>query len=162
MKKLLSHLFLFTFLGLIFISCSDDDDDAAAPATIIGAWEAIDSDVDVSMKMNGQELDQTLVEQLLLLVGIDTEILDEDDNSIIEFDEDGTYMITDDSGSDSGTYSLSSDGKTITIDNEIEFNIVSLTATAMSIEAIIMEAFEEEGDAYEITLDLDASFRKVQ
>jgi hypothetical protein len=172
MKKHLLPLLVLLLFSFAIVSCGSDDDDEA-PVSIIGTWEAVSSDVEIAASINGIPLQQELIELFLGSSGFDLEILDEDDNSTIEFKSNGTYVVTDDDGTETGTYTVSNDNKivilTFTDDDdddddspdETQFNIVSLTATNMTVQSLVEDSFEEDGDLIEIALDMEVSLRKI-
>ncbi|MGK7393909.1 MAG: hypothetical protein ACNS62_05035 [Candidatus Cyclobacteriaceae bacterium M3_2C_046] len=146
---------------LIYSSCKNDDEDPS-PATIIGTWETVDTDTEFAVSINGIPLTQQLIELLLEGSGVDFSTIDDDD-AVLEFREDGTYRTTDgDNVSDEGTYSLSADGKVLTLDNSIEMDIVRLTSSQMILQGDINDSFEEDGDLIEIKVDFDVDLQRVE
>ncbi len=171
MKTKLTNLRIFAFvlmLGLILTSCSKDD----APADIIvGTWTV--SNATYSAKIG----DKTLLEYFTDVMGLSAleaqqyALLFEMGMSqgltgTIQVKSDNTYVSNIGGEADSGTWSLTADGKKLTIDSidsePVTFDIVELTSSKLNI--IMMESMNEDlnGDDIPETISatIDITFTK--
>jgi len=139
MKKM--YLMAFAIIGVtVFTSCGDDNEEEAK-ASIVGEWTYADSEID--SKINGAPVLDYLVDTLgmdeetaemfaaLYTSGFDPEL----EGSTITFNADNTYVSkSTGEAPENGTYTISSDGKTITTDANTEdeqtLTIESLTTSS--------------------------------
>lgn len=141
--KFLSVLFLSVAVG--FSSCKKDDGDDAK-ASIVGKW-ALTKEVEIEYE-NGVKVEED----------IETTFQSED---YIEFKSDGKVVFSEVGDTDNGTYSLSSDGKKLTItfsENSVSdiFDIKTLSSTDLVIYTEYTEL--HQGINYKETLEY--SFKK--
>jgi hypothetical protein len=132
--------FLMAILLLFVAGCSDDEDSGATTSELlIGTWNTSAIDIEVSVGS------QTLVDYLIDEVGLSpSEAASQQDQFIdslepeitgsLIFNADNTYSSNFGGGSDNGTWSLSGDGKTITLiegADQIAVSIQSITSTTL-------------------------------
>lgn len=137
------------FLCMI-VSCNDDDENPSNSDLLIGKWSI--STTTIEMNLNGKSLVQYLVQDVGLSQA-EAEMFEEmfEDMLLetfvgtIEFKADKTAIYNIGGDSDTGTWRLSSDGKTLYLDegtiDEMTVTIVELTSSKLSIE---MTQSEEE------------------
>jgi len=137
MIKSIFLLSIVLFLG----SCSKDSDPTpASDSLIIGNWKF--ATVDVTLKVGSQSFVDYLIDQGLTpaeaqlfasAFAADYEDLD----GTIDIKKGGTYSTTSGGSTDTGTWALSSDGKTLTLDkgtsDEFVFTVKTLTATNLNL-----------------------------
>lgn len=174
-------LLLFTaVVALTLTSCSEDDggdgtiaDDVAG--TLEGTWTSGTVTVN-SITIDGQDIAVFLEEfrQLLIELQVPEEEIDalldefeegfsedfEDLDGSLTFNADGTYEISDTSGTDTGTWALSNNDETLTLDggteDELVMNIVSLTDTRFEglVTEEISEDLDEDGTTNEVAISV--------
>jgi hypothetical protein len=161
-KQVKFKFFALLLIGLFtttLTSCNNDDDPSAA--SIVGSWSAIDNDIDVFA--NGSRIPDIAVQSLLRQSGVElSEIFDDD--SILEFKADGTYEARENptAAPETGSYSVSADGKTLTLRNDFTFSIISLTETNLELESQIIDEFEDGGQTVEIRADINVEFERIK
>ncbi len=85
----------------------------------------------------------------------------------IEVKKDGTYTSTLGGSSDSGTWSMSSDGKTLTVDSNsqapVTLNVVELTSNKLHVTFVETDNSDLNGDGTDeaITINADIIFNKA-
>ena len=175
MKESLLKVRTLLLMGLIvFItaSCGEDDDaDSAGTADITGVWAITSSYVEINVG------DKSFVDYLVDVVGVPEadaeEFLDlfkedftEGFPETIEFKSDNTYTVNTDGDTESGTWSLSSDGNTLTLDagttDETDLDVISLSSTAMKIGFTEEESedFDDDGVDEIISITFELNFEK--
>ena len=160
---------------ILFTGCSKDDEVTLTgpESDLIGLWTISENNVSVEAFVG----DQTIIEYLVSVGGIteeeaeliyvqyqDENLSEFDFSGTIEFKSDKTYIsISPPDDQDDGTWKLSSDGKTLTLDEgdpdyEEVLTINSLSSSSMSI-TIIEEDFDDMGDDY-VDIVLTLTFTK--
>lgn len=132
------------FSVLIMSGCGDDPEPTAS---IVGKWQITKAEPKITPSSQAlitflvdQGLDQSDAEDLV------DELLQTDDvdSGTIEIKGDGTYEETDGSQKSTGTWELSSDGKTLTIDKGTQDQAV---ATVQKLDGSSLELdFDYSGD----------------
>lgn len=130
--------YLMAILLLFVAACSDDDDSGAGTSELlIGTWTSSALDIEATVGS------QTLVDYLVDEVGLTPaeaasqqdlffDSLEPEVTGSLTFIADNTYTSSFGGGSDSGTWSLSGDGDTLTLfegSDEIVVNILSISST---------------------------------
>jgi len=129
-----------------FSSCNNDDENTPSDL-LIGEWTfstatmelSIDGKTLVQYLMDEGELTEAEAEIYAdLIFGMVEDEFVLESTVVITIKSNGTYLITDpSSGNDDGTWELSGDGKTLTLDkgtvDEMVFDIVSLTSSTLVI-----------------------------
>lgn len=169
-KELLKYaaFFLLAVSAVAFTACekeSDEDKDEAV--SIVGVWtiQSVSIDVLIAGKTPYEYLLDLGLPADLAQETADEMMLDiekmEDMTGTLELKEDGTYVAefsNDDPDSDdnTGPWELSADGKTLTIDkgsdDEMMFEVLSLTKTSLNIKMVRVEEMEESTDTMEMTM----------
>jgi hypothetical protein len=139
MKITLRVLTTMSAVGIMLLlaNCSKDKDPVPADL-IIGKWEI--ASFNLSVKVGSQTMLEYLMDQGLsreeaqqLVDDFESDYLDVDGS--IEIKKGGTYTSTDNGSTDSGTWELSADGKTLTFDKAdypLVFTITTLTSTNLN------------------------------
>jgi hypothetical protein len=131
---------------LLLASCSKDNDPVPTDL-IVGNWQI--SSVNFTMTVGSQSLVDYLIAQ-----GLSAEeaqvLADEFQTGFAEIDgtieikKGGTYSATTDGSTETGTWELSSDGKTLTMDKgtayEIDFTITTLTSSNLTMTSEVSES----------------------
>ena len=173
MKKI--YLFAFTLIGLsTFSACNNDDEkENAANAALVGTWE--ESATTLEYTINDQSLLDYLVDELemseeeaeayaTLLEDIYGELLMSE--LTVTFNSNNTYSSTVDGETGTGTYTLSADKKTITLDagtqDESLMSVKSLTATQMVVaqELGFQDDLNEDGTDEDILVSVEMTLNK--
>jgi len=144
-------------VACFFISCNNDDENTPSDL-LIGTWTFSSSTMDLSI--NGKTLVQYLIDESglsqseaetladLLFGMIEDEYTPGSDVSI-QIKSDGTYIMTGTDMNDDGTWELSSDGKTLTLDKgteyEMVFDVESLTKSTLTI--LSQQSLEDDFNA---------------
>jgi hypothetical protein len=171
MKLKLLSLRLFSLVlvtGLMFTSCKKDSDPVD---DIVGSWSWQGATFDIMI--GNKTLTQYLVEDggytatdAATLAAIYEEGLEDDFSGTIQVRDDQTYTSTLGGESDSGTWSLSSDRKKLTIDSETDgpfvFDVAELTSSTMKLQASDTYTDDFNGDEVPetMTIDIELSFTK--
>jgi len=149
----------------LLAACGGKDDEIGGSANLVGTWKFSKVDV-VELTVDGKDF----VEYLTSLGFSEAEAQEYEDefsasaednsdiaNVTVEFKADNTY-VSSQPGEDeeTGTWALSSDGKTLTID-DLEYSVKTLTAS--SLVAQIDE--EEVSEGVTIKILIEFSFTKV-
>ena len=168
-KKMIIRNFVFILLtGLILTACSKDD---SPSDNIVGTWTA--GDATFTAMVGTKTLDQYFSEVMGLSAteaGIYTSLftqgIKQAFTGTIQIKADGTYTASMGGGTDTGTWSLSSDGKKLTIDSSTElpatYDVVELTANLLHLNISESETDDLDGDGTPetITMSIDVSFTK--
>ncbi|MDN4165881.1 DUF4923 family protein [Cytophagales bacterium LB-30] len=173
MKKI--YLFAFTLIGLsTFSACNNDEEkETAANAALVGTWE--ESATTFEYTINDQSLVDYLVDELdlseaeaeayaNLLEDVYGELLMSD--LTVTFNSNNTYSSTVDGETGTGTYALSADKKTITLDagtqDESVMSVKSLTATQMVVaqELGFQDDLNEDGTDEDILVSVEMTLTK--
>lgn len=172
MKRKSSNLRNYIFviiLGLILSACSKDDPPASE--NIVGTWTTVSG---IYTAMIGE---MTLTDYFIDVMELTEEeaeavteyfnlLMQEGFSGTIQLKSDKTYTSTLGGDPDSGTWSLSSDGKKLTIDSATDdpftLDVIELTSDKLILE--IVETIEEDlnGDDIpeEITVTIEMTFNK--
>jgi len=169
MKKLLTNLtFLFTIGTLLvyFAGCNGDNNDPDPELTndLLGLWTV--SNIEFDAKVGTQSIIDYLVneggmtqaEAELLWAFYEALLLDElDATGTIEFKANNTYLTNFGGSPDDGTWKLSADGKTLTLDegtiDDMDLTVSSLTSSMLIV--IQTEITEEDIDDDPLTPDVE-------
>lgn len=151
---------VIVLISLMLLHCSKEIDPTPTAADlIIGNWKI--STVAVALKVGSQSFVDYLIDQgftpsdaqlFASAFALDYEDLDGN----IDIKKGGTYQNTSGGSTDKGTWDLSSDGKTLTLDrataNETIFTVKTLTNTNLNLSAELSD--DTSGDMLTIFLDL--------
>ncbi len=162
-KAFFTAFLLCAMTVVCFFSSCNNDDETSPSDLLIGEWTFSSASMDLTI--NGKTLVQYLMDEGELTESEAEILVDslygmiEDDfvpesTVVITIKSDGTYLITDpSSGNDDGTWELSADGKTLTLDkgteDEMIFEVVSLSDSKL----VIVSIQELEDDFNEDTVD---------
>ena len=140
-----SNLLVALIASLFIITSCETNDGESFESDLIGTWNIDDSSFEVTV--DGVSLINFLMttyqvtqQEAQAFINIFTADLGEDASGSITFKKDNTYNVVDGNYTESGTWSISSDGKTLTItgteDNGTDtytddFTIVTLTSMKM-------------------------------
>ncbi len=149
MERLFKNALLSFFMVSILFACSEKDDEEVATAgKLIGVWTYSSSEV--SMTINDKSIKDYYREEFGLTEEQAQEMEDQftEDNEYLEtvftmeFKADKKYIMMDtDDETSEGSWELSSDGKTLTIDGE---EVIIKTATSSKLS--IIEEYSQESD----------------
>lgn len=172
MERRLSNLKILLFIAIltfVFTGCSDDDNGGnPSPAdNLIGTWTV--DNVDITAMVGNQSLTDFFInegglteqEAALAYTLFETFLMAEVTGSIT-FKDDNTYVSNFGGSPDDGTWSLSSDGKTLTLDagtvDEVEIEVVSLTnSTAnMLFAQTVMQDLDDDPMTPDVPIDVEA------
>jgi hypothetical protein len=170
MKKLLLNISCFIFLSsliVLFAGCNGDDDgEEMAGADLIGTWEVTNAELDATVG------NQSLTDYFIDVGGLSPEnasiaytlfetfFLAELDGTI-QFLSNNTYLSNFGNQPDDGTWSLSSDGKTLTFDggtvDETMVTINSLTSTTvnLTLSEEIEEDLDDDPETQDVPIDVE-------
>lgn len=153
-----------------FFSCDNNDDDPKASSDLIGTWTVESSSVDMIIG------DQSIIEFLMEMLSITQEEAEQfagfyledygEFEGTITFKDDNTYVADFGDGIDTGTWKLSSDSKTLTLDqgtdDEAAVNVITLNSTKLEIEISeeSMEDIDEDGIDDEISIKITMTLKK--
>lgn len=171
MKKLLSHLKLLLFIGafiIVFTGCKDEENGGSPEVNnLLGTWTV--DNVDISAMVGGQSLTDWFInvgglsaENAAIAYAIFETFLLAEVSGSITFKDDNTYVSSFGGSPDDGTWSLSSDGKTLTLDagtvDEVQINVISLTnSTAHMVFAQqILEDLDDDPLTPDVPIDVEA------
>jgi hypothetical protein len=150
MKNNRAAFLLFAVLSTsLFYACSSSDDDGPSLATIVGFW-SYDSH-EIEARVNDKDFVTFLIEELgmnevqaqfyqslLIASYVSTEDLQ---STTLEFNEDGTYEVSDGTDTETGTYELKDNSSILLMHSEdsmLEFHVEELSQNRLSL------AFSEE------------------
>lgn len=169
MKK----LFLLAGTVLLFCVLPSCEDDSAPEDELIGTWTS--DEISMNATVNGKTLQQYYMDEFGLTaseaqqwVDMVNSILEDyfPQNITIQFKSDNTYTGTADGEPDSGTWSISSDGKKLTTDpgtvDEMVMDIVELTSDKLHLRMSQNESEDINGDdVYEtLAVAIDMTFTR--
>jgi len=156
-QKLLSTT-LVLFLAITSFSCSKDDEEIATEVGVIGVWtvqsaditldgKSLTSYIEESINQMKSQLGQQYSDEMGEAFAESFESFDmsgEFEGNTIEFkSENNVVIVTDEDGSEEGTWSLSDKLITVTIDGDSQtFEVRSMTSST----AAFVMAFEEMDD----------------
>lgn len=159
------------FLCMI-VSCNDDDENPSNSDLLIGKWSISATTLD--MNLNGKSLVQYLVQDVGLsqpeaemFEALFEEMLQESFVGTIEFKADKTTIYNIGGDSDTGTWRLSNDGKTLYLDegtiDETTVNIIELTSSKLSIEMTQTEEadLDEDGSSENVTVEVSMTLSRM-
>ncbi|MEM6644490.1 MAG: hypothetical protein AAF616_16035, partial [Bacteroidota bacterium] len=175
MKKSLRSLLLAfgLIVALSIVSCSEDEtEEVNVAASLVGTWTGGSISID-AITVDGESLSdylealkQTLVDDFnytaeeaeLFTADLETlfeEDFETDDTGTLTFKSDGTYEGSDASGTETGTWELSSDEKVLTLDKGTDLETViavvsvtdsQFTGTISSTEFIELDEESLDGE----------------
>lgn len=162
--KRLNHLF-FTIVALAMLASCGKDDEGDVKSDLVGSWKFSKIEI-IELSIDGKDFVEYFVEAFGLTEEEAAEFeaefeanfqADADLGDItIEFKSDNTYVSSSpDEEDETGTWSLSSDGKTLTVDDQT-FKITSLTKTQLV--ATLSE--EETQEGVTIKIEVEYTFTK--
>jgi hypothetical protein len=171
MKKRLTifgAILLVMFTGVFLTSCSKDTD---AAADLIGTWTFDDATFDAKVGtktltqylIDDVGLTQTEAQQLLVLFNLQ---MQQEFTGTIQLKSDNTYTGTIGGEADSGTWSLSSDEKVLTIDPDsddpVVFDILELSSHKVVLRGTqsVAEDLNDDGTPETITITLELTLTK--
>lgn len=166
----IGSLLLIVTAMLTFTSCdSDDDKDPSGESLIVGTWTYESSTVDI--KVDDVDLIEYLIDVLELgeeeAEDLELEWQEDFDLGIEswEFEADGTFTYEADEETATGTWSLSNDGKTLTITESGESQSAEVeTLTSGVLELYISDSFDEDlnedGTDEELSIEVTIKLEK--
>lgn len=163
------NYFLVLVTGIVLSSCSKDD--VSTADNLAGTWTVGTSSHTIMVG------DKTLMQYYTGVMGMTTAqaqvfidvynlILQESFTGTIQLNSDNTYTSTLGGSADSGTWSLSSDNKKLTInstaDGPIIFDIISQTANSLELKAVDTVNDDLNGDSIPelITITINVTCNK--
>lgn len=186
--KLHTNLLSYFFLAALFIfsSCQDEEEEPSRRDMLIGTWEIQSGELaDYSATTEFGVITRDNIQTIALVLpeaGEIAEAMEEGadvlfpSGTVITFNEDNSFALNDQEGVTNGTWALSDDEKTITVQapndlgsNQLDFSIASLTEQQIDIALQIdendvnLENFGVENLPLEIesfTIDYNFSFIK--
>jgi len=164
----LSGIILVLIAGMFFTSCSKDSD---PEADLAGTWTFSNATFDAKVGtktltqyfMDELGLTQAQAQQMLVLF---TAQMQQAFTGTMQIKSDNTYTATFGGESDSGTWSLSEDGKKLTIDSETEdtviFDILELTSHKLILKGTesVEEDINEDEVPETITVTIEMTLTK--
>lgn len=172
MEKLLSNfkiLLLIGMLSFVYSGCSDDNNGGnPSPAdNLIGTWTV--DNVNITAMVGNQSLTDFFInegglteEQAALAYTLFETFLKAEVTGSITFKDDNTYVSSFGGSPDDGTWNLSSDGKTLTLDagtvDEVDIEVVTLTnSTANMIFAqTVLQDLDDDPMTPDVPVDVEA------
>lgn len=169
MKNTIRLFGIILVTGMFFTSCNKDDKDPGS--NLVGNWTTQTS------TFNAKVGDKTLNQYFTDVMGLsasDAQLytnlfnvtLQQNFTGTIQFKSDNTYTSTLGGKSDNGTWNMSSDGKTLTIDpandDPVTFDVVKLTSNQLQLHVSETGSDDLNGDntPENITVDVDLTFTK--
>jgi hypothetical protein len=153
---------------MIATACSKDE---SSSDNIVGTWTA--GDATFTAMVGTRTLSQYFTEvmglsatEAGLYTSLFTQGIQQSFAGTIQIKADGTYIASMGGDSDTGTWSLSDDGKKITIDSSTElpvtYDVVELTANLLhlNISESETEDLNDDGTPETIIMTIDVSFTK--
>lgn len=156
MERIVNSLKLYIpvlLAGTIMIACSEDEDEQIVRSALVGLWTVTDSEINMSIG------DQTLAEYLINENGLSEDnatlaaalfeaFYKAELNGQIEFFADNTYHSNFTNDQEEGTWELSADGKTLTLNKNTidEFDLIVNTLTESALELSFLQNLEEDLD----------------
>jgi len=172
-KKVLypASLILFCLIMCMFVSCNNDDEEPSPADLLVGKWTISSTTMDLAF--DNKNLVQYLVDELGLSQLEATAFNDMLEDALLEFfvgtidfKQDHTYTINMGGETDSGTWSLSADGQTLTLDadtiDETEAMIISLNSSTLAIEMTqhAEEDLDEDGITEQLIMKISMTLNK--
>jgi hypothetical protein len=155
---------LLPFIALVLLAGCGGKDDEGVSSPLIGTWKFSKVDV-IEVSVDGKDfveyfadlgLDEATAQEIADEFAASAEENSDIANVTVEFKADNTYLSTQPGEADeTGTWSLSDDGKILTIDNT-QYDVKTLSST--SLVAQISE--EEESEGVTIKIVIEFSFTK--
>lgn len=166
--SILRNLFVIILAGVLVTSCEKDKDDPAD--LLVGTWTAESTDVDANVG------GQTMVEYFTglgysasdaqLLSNLFDVTVQQNFTGTVTFNSDKTYTANLGGQSDSGTWSLSSDNKQLTLNSSTDpalvLNVDRLTADELKVNwtETGQEDLNDDNVAETITVNIVMTFNK--
>lgn len=157
------NFFLFVFALAVLSSCGTEDDGGSS-SPIIGSW-SFSSVAITELTINGQDLETYLEAQGLSEEEIDQTVATIEgsvegefdwNDLVIQFNSNNSYLVTQTGEADeTGTWSLSEDGKVLTVDDE-QFDVKTLTSSQL----VVGQTHEETNDEGEFSATVELTFSK--
>ena len=164
----LRNLFLVLITGIILSACTKED---AAKVDLVGTWTAGTPTVTIMVGT------KTLLQYLTDITGLSpteaalynslfTTGFQEGFTGTIQFKSDNTFTTNMGGEPDSGTWSLSADGKKLTVDpatsDPMTFDIVELTANKLRFKVTESESedLNDDGTPETMTITIELSFTR--
>jgi hypothetical protein len=177
MKEIVTTAKFLLYMGLMVViltGCDDDDDDVRnAESLLIGVWSVSDTDFDASV--DGQPLATYFVENgglsaedANIAVALFEALIKTSLSGTVEFKDDHTFVANFGGDPETGTWELSSDGKTLILDpggpDEVIMTVNTLTESTLDID-FSQVTFEDLDDDpatpdVEITIDINMELTK--
>ena len=164
----LRNFILIIITGLIFTACSKD---STPEEDLIGTW-TVESATFTAM-IGSKTLTQYFIDEMGLtaveaqqFTAIFNAMMEQTFTGTIQFKSDNTYTSNLGGDADNGTWSLTVDGKTLTIDSStddpITLDIIELTSEKCKLEMLqsISEDLNDDGTPETITVTINATFTK--
>ena len=162
---------LFCWILFMFVSCNKDDEDPLPADQILGKWTI--SSASMELIFDNKNLVQYLIDE----VGLSQSEATAFDNLMqdalleffvgtIDFKQDHTYIINMGGEMDSGTWSLSNDGKSLMLDegtpDETAATIVSMDSSTLKIEMSqhAEEDIDEDGMTEQLVMKISMTLNK--
>ena len=174
MKKLLVNLSFLALIGTLFVffaGCNGDENGDEEVSDLVGFWTV--SNIEIDLSVGGQSLLDLLMtvgglseeEANLIIADIESEVMDEiGGTGTIEIRSDGTYISNFGGTSDDGTWDLSSDEKTLTLDagtiDEIVLDVTSVTSNMLIVTQTETTEEDFEGIPVEILMEITMTLTK--
>lgn len=175
MEKLISSFKFLLLIGFIstfsvFTGCKDDDGNGGTPSpadNLIGTWTV--DNADLTLMVGNQSLSDFLIDagasqaEAELVIALFEAFLLAEVTGSITFKNDNTYISNFGGSPDDGTWNLSADGKTLTLDagtvDEIVIDVVSLTSTTanMIMSQTIMQDLDDDPLTPDVPIDVEAN-----
>ena len=140
-QKLSRYLIVILLIGVAGCSSDDGTTSMSTMEKLIGTWTT--SDVNVDATIDGQSVTDYLVDvggltpaEAAAQYAIFQALLESEVTGSLTLNSDNTYVSSFGGGSDSGTWSLSSDGKTLTLfegTDTIVITVQSVTANLLNV-----------------------------
>ncbi|GEM_PF-1992695 len=170
-------------LMLLFTGCGDDDSAPDGVAgTIVGTWTGASATFD-SFLIDGQDVSALIEELRQVLIDLGgseaeadefaqefedslTEALTESFEGTFTFKADGTYEVSDDQGTDSGTWEVTNNDQALLFDrgttDELEIEIVSYSDTRFEglVDIEEQDDIDDDGSANTIAATLRIVFTR--
>lgn len=163
-------LAVLLLLTSTFMSCNNDDDDPKASNDLIGTWTVESSSIE--MIIGDKSITEFLME-MLSISQAEAELFADlyledygDFDGTITFKDDNTYVADFGDGVDTGTWKLSADGKTLTLDqgtaDETDVQVITLSSVKLEIEISesSMEDIDDDGIDDEVSVNISLTLKK--
>jgi hypothetical protein len=169
MKFLNQRIFLLVFLtGLILSTCKKDE---TPTDNLIGTWTAGTSTF--TAMIGNKTLNQYFTDvmgltdaEALQFTNLFNQEFQQSFSGTIQIKSDGKYTSTMGGTTDTGTWSLSSDGKKLTIDSSTDdpmtFDVIELTSSKLhlKISESSSDDLNDDGTPETMTISVDVTFTK--